>query len=50
MKIIVARASNSKNYGVILIPEGLIEFIPEISRLIEEINKAIIGIDSKEIE
>lgn len=32
------RASKGMNYGVVLIPEGLIEFIPSIGRLIEELN------------
>jgi diphosphate-dependent phosphofructokinase len=38
---ITRRAENNENFGVILIPEGLIEFIPEIKRLIEELNDAI---------
>ncbi len=37
--VIVQRAEEGKNYGVILIPEGLIEFIPEMNQLIQEINK-----------
>jgi len=32
------RADNGNNFGVVLIPEGLVEFIPEIKALIEEIN------------
>lgn len=32
------RAAAHKNYGVILIPEGLIEFIPECKQLIRELN------------
>ena len=36
--LIVERAKNGKNYGVILIPEGLIEFIPECKTLIKELN------------
>lgn len=36
--LIEERAKINKNYGVILIPEGLIEFIPEIKLLIQEIN------------
>ncbi len=36
--LIVARAEKGKNYGVILIPEGLIEFIPEVGALIRELN------------
>jgi pyrophosphate--fructose-6-phosphate 1-phosphotransferase len=35
---IVKRAENKENFGVVLIPEGLIEFIPEIKLLIGELN------------
>lgn len=31
----------NKNYGVVLVPEGLIEFIPEMSVLISEINELL---------
>ena len=31
----------NKNYGVILVPEGLIEFVPEMSILIGEINELL---------
>ncbi|MBN2635472.1 MAG: diphosphate--fructose-6-phosphate 1-phosphotransferase [Prolixibacteraceae bacterium] len=36
--IIAARAENGDNFGVALIPEGLIEFIPEMKILIGELN------------
>lgn len=32
------RAEQGKNYGVFLIPEGLIEFVPEMRTLIQELN------------
>ena len=35
------RADNGENFGVILIPEGLIEFIPEIKILIGELNDVL---------
>ncbi len=35
---VAKRADNGNNFGVVLIPEGLVEFIPEIKALIEEIN------------
>lgn len=35
---IVARAKKGKNFGVVLIPEGLIEFIPEFKVLVSELN------------
>ena len=37
-KIVAKRAKNECNFGVALIPEGLIEFIPEMKNLIEELN------------
>ena len=35
---VAARAAQGNNFGVILIPEGLIEFIPEMKVLIAELN------------
>lgn len=39
--IIVRRAAAGKNYGVILVPEGLIEFIPEMKELISALNDTL---------
>lgn len=39
--LIEERARRGKNYGVILIPEGLIEFVPEFRVLIDEINELL---------
>ncbi len=36
--IIVARANQGETFGVALIPEGLVEFIPEMKVLIDELN------------
>ena len=36
--VIAARAENNENFGVILIPEGLVEFVPEMKVLIAELN------------
>jgi pyrophosphate--fructose-6-phosphate 1-phosphotransferase len=36
--VIQARSEDGKNHGVILLPEGLIENIPEIHALLQEIN------------
>lgn len=36
--LIEKRGNQGKNYGVILIPEGIIEFIPEMKVLISELN------------
>ena len=35
---VARRAADGNNFGVVLIPEGLIEFIPAIGRLIQELN------------
>ncbi|MFW6292564.1 MAG: diphosphate--fructose-6-phosphate 1-phosphotransferase, partial [Spirochaetota bacterium] len=32
------RSENGENFGVVLVPEGLIEFIPEMKQLIRELN------------
>ena len=40
-EIICHRARLGKNYGIILVPEGLIEFIPEMAVLIAEINELL---------
>lgn len=36
--IIAARGNKGLNFGVIIIPEGLVEFIPEVKALINELN------------
>lgn len=36
--VVAARAANGKNFGTVLIPEGLIEFIPAMKNLIAELN------------
>ncbi|CUI16852.1 phosphofructokinase [Candidatus Protochlamydia naegleriophila] len=36
--MICSRADNGCHYGVILVPEGMIECIPEVKRLIQELN------------
>jgi len=38
---IAKRAQNGDNFGIILIPEGLVEFIPEVKKLISELNDII---------
>ncbi|KAL0407231.1 UNVERIFIED_CONTAM: Pyrophosphate--fructose 6-phosphate 1-phosphotransferase subunit beta [Sesamum latifolium] len=39
--VICKRAELGFNYGVILIPEGLIDFIPEVQQLISELNEIL---------
>lgn len=38
VRIIITRSDNKEDFGVALIPEGLIEFIPEMKLLISELN------------
>ncbi|XP_009356464.2 pyrophosphate--fructose 6-phosphate 1-phosphotransferase subunit beta [Pyrus x bretschneideri] len=41
VNVILKRADLGYNYGVILIPEGLIDFIPEVQQLIAELNEIL---------
>jgi pyrophosphate--fructose-6-phosphate 1-phosphotransferase len=41
--VVVQRAEQGKDYGIVLLPEGLIEFINEFSLLIAEINDVLAG-------
>ena len=41
------RSKNGDNFGVVLIPEGLVEFVPEVKKLIAEINE-ILAANEKE--
>ncbi|MEI8245841.1 MAG: diphosphate--fructose-6-phosphate 1-phosphotransferase [Lentisphaerota bacterium] len=36
--VVARRSANGENFGVAIIPEGLIEFIPEVKTLISELN------------
>ena len=39
--VVVKRAKHKKDFGVVLVPEGLIEFIPEMKKLISELNDLV---------
>lgn len=41
VSLIVRREKAGKEYGVVLVPEGLIEFIPELKKMIEELNGGV---------
>jgi diphosphate-dependent phosphofructokinase len=43
--LIVKRSEMGKNFGVILIPEGIVEFIPEVDLLIKELNHPSLKLD-----
>jgi diphosphate--fructose-6-phosphate 1-phosphotransferase len=47
--VICKRAEIGKNYGIVLLPEGLIEFIPEFSSLISEINDILATTPAEEL-
>ncbi|MBP3373299.1 MAG: diphosphate--fructose-6-phosphate 1-phosphotransferase [Bacteroidaceae bacterium] len=40
-QIVADRAADGNNFGTVLIPEGLIEFIPAIKKLIAELNEVL---------
>ncbi len=42
------RAANGDNFGVAIIPEGIVEFVPEFSSLIAEINELLAGAKTEE--
>ena len=42
------RAANGDNFGVAIIPEGIVEFVPEFSVLIAEINELLAGSKTEE--
>ncbi|MCI7309279.1 MAG: diphosphate--fructose-6-phosphate 1-phosphotransferase [Prevotella sp.] len=46
------RSNEGQDFGVVLIPEGLIEFVPAIGRLIQELNDllAVHGNDYKDLD
>lgn len=40
---VATRGNNGNNFGVAIIPEGIVEFVPEFSKLIGEINELLAG-------
>jgi len=47
-EVVIKRHKAGKKYGIVLIPEGIVEFIPEIKDLISKINAAIVKIGNEE--
>ncbi len=47
--IVAARGADGNNFGTVLVPEGLIEFIPEFKRLIGELNE-LLGANKAAVE
>ncbi len=46
--IIAARGNSGKNFGIALIPEGLIEFIPEMKTMISTLNDSLAVLEKDE--
>ena len=46
--IVAKRAANGKNFGIALIPEGLIEFIPEFKAMIANLNDTLAHLENDE--
>jgi pyrophosphate--fructose-6-phosphate 1-phosphotransferase len=46
---VVARAADGNNFGTVVIPEGVIEFIPAIKKLIAQLNDVLALPEAKEI-
>ncbi|MBE6943323.1 MAG: diphosphate--fructose-6-phosphate 1-phosphotransferase [Ruminococcaceae bacterium] len=40
---VATRGNNGENFGVAIIPEGIVEFVPEFSMLIAQINELLAG-------
>lgn len=51
-EVIAGRAAQGNNFGTVIVPEGLIEFIPAIGRLIQELNDLLAahGADYKDLD
>ena len=46
---VAKRADQGNNYGTVLIPEGLIEFIPAIKKLIADLNEVLAKDEAKQL-
>ena len=46
---VALRAADGNNFGTVLIPEGLIEFIPAIKKLIAELNDVLATDEAKQV-
>lgn len=48
-KVVVARAEKGKNFGIVLVPEGLIEFIPEVKAMIANLNDKLAELEKDDV-
>lgn len=47
--VVADRAKDGNNFGTVLVPEGLIEFIPAIKRLISELNDVLATAEAQQL-
>ena len=47
---VVARAADGNNFGTVIIPEGVIEFIPAIKKLISQLNDVLAMPEAKNLD
>ncbi|CAN8067333.1 unnamed protein product [Agarophyton chilense] len=45
VNLVVERAAMGKNYGIIVLPEGLVEFMPDVEALISDLNEILADAD-----
>lgn len=48
--VVAKRAANGNNFGTVLIPEGLIEFIPAMKKLIAELNDLLATDEAAQVD
>ncbi len=48
--VIAARSGQKKDYGVLLVPEGLLTYLPEFKELIEQLNSFFLKLSKAESE
>lgn len=48
VNVVVKRAEKGKNFGIILVPEGLIEFIPEMKSMISDLNDTLAHLEKED--
>lgn len=47
--LIVERADAGKDYGIIVLPEGLVEFMPDVEELLKNLNEVIANADGRHV-
>jgi pyrophosphate--fructose-6-phosphate 1-phosphotransferase len=47
--MVCARAANNLHHGVVVVPEGLVDFLPQMRELVQELNEVFRGASSSQI-